>query len=76
MADAHDYDAMSIEELENLGRGYAEEAAAVKTEWRKLVAVLDAKRIAASDAEADGGDPPQGREAFPIESEETVDGIG
>jgi hypothetical protein len=76
MADKHDYDAMSIEELEDLGHSYAEEVAAVKTEWRKLVAVLDAKRIAASDAESDGGDPPQVLEAFQIESEETVDGIG
>ena len=76
MADAHDYDAMSIEELEDLGRSYAEEAAAVKTEWRKLVAVLDAKRVAASDAEPGGGDPPQMLEAFQIESEETVDGMG
>jgi hypothetical protein len=76
MADDHDYDAMSIEELEDLGRSYAEEVAAIKTEWRKLVVVLDDKRIAASDAEPGNGDPPQVLEAFQIESEETVDGIG
>ena len=76
MADKHDYDAMSLEELEDLGRGYAEEVVAVKTEWRKLVVVLEAKRIAASDEESGGGDPPQVLKAFQIESEETVDGIG
>ena len=76
MADAHDYDAMSIEELADLGRSYAEEVVAVKTEWRKLVAVLDAKRIAVSGAKPSGGGPSQMLEAFQIESEETVDGIG
>lgn len=76
MADAHNYDEMSIEELEDLSRSYDAEVRAVKTEWRKLVAILDAKRVAARDAEPGGGDPPQVLEAFQIESEETVDGIG
>ena len=76
MADAHNYDEMSIEELEDLSRSYDAEVRAVKTEWRKLGAVLDATRVAASDAEPGGGDPPQMLEAFQIEAEETVDGRG
>ena len=76
MADAHNYDEMSIEELEDLSRSYDAEVRAVKTEWRKLVAILDAKRIAVRGAKPGGGGPPQMLEAFQIESEETVDGMG
>ena len=76
MADAHNYDEMSIEELEDLSRSYDAEVQAVKTEWRKLVAVLDAKRVAAQEAVRGDSEPPQVLEAFQIDSEETVDGIG
>lgn len=76
MADAHNYDEMSIEELEDLSRSYDAEVRAVKTEWRKLVAILDAKRAAAQEAVRGDGEPPQVLEAFQIDSEETVDGIG
>ena len=58
MADAHNYDEMSIEELEDLSRSYDAEVRAVKTEWRKLVAILDAKRAAAQEAVRGDGEPP------------------
>ena len=76
MPDAPDYEGMSLEELEDLAQSYAEEHNEVKIKRRRIAVVLDEKRVAASEANSSDNGPAQVLEAFQIESEETVDGIG
>jgi len=76
MPDAPDYEGMSLEELEALAQSYAEEHDEVKIKRRRIAAVLDTKRVAARETNSNDNGPAQVLEAFQIESEETVDGMG
>jgi hypothetical protein len=76
MPDAPDYEGMSLEELEALAQSYAEELTAIQTKRRCLARVIEKKTVAARETNSNDNGPAQVLEAFQIESDETVDGMG